>query len=144
MKDGKCGICGENINSVKQFEKGGALYRGFSVRAYTRGEIIDVKVYLSANHLGWTEFRICNVDNWETDATQGTYFIIYNDQPLNNIEFIIKECLDQTLLQDLTGNTRIPIQPNVFNFHTQLQLPKNLVCDHCVFQVRLHQKKKYL
>ena len=69
--DGRCGICGENINSVKQFEKGGALYTGISVRTYSKGEVIDVKVYLSANHLGWAEFRVCNVDTMITDATQG-------------------------------------------------------------------------
>jgi hypothetical protein len=112
---GRCGICGEDANGPKRFEKGGALYTGISVRNYTRGQVIDVKVYLSANHLGWTEFRICNVDKLQTDATQ--------------------ECLDQTLLKDLDGNSRIPIVANVYNFHTQLQLPHNLACNHCVFQV---------
>lgn len=114
---GRCGICGENINGAKNFEKGGTLYRGYSVRNYTQGQIIDVKVYLSANHLGWTEFRICNVDNMHTDATQ--------------------DCLDKIILPDINGITRIPILPNVFNFETKLKLPSDLVCNHCVFQVSL-------
>ncbi len=46
--DGKCGICGEDWSGQKQFEKGGSMYRGISVRTYKQGQIIDVYVEVRA------------------------------------------------------------------------------------------------
>ena len=42
--DGKCGICGEPYDLPKDYEKGGKLYRGFSVRTYTEGQWIQSKI----------------------------------------------------------------------------------------------------
>lgn len=140
ISGGKCGICGEVYNETKLFEKGGIYYLGLPVRTYNKGQIIDVKVEvdyclcdskrnlliifyfffkkISANHLGWFEFRICNVDSLITDATQ--------------------ECLDRALLTDLDGNTRINLKKGVYNFETKLKLPDYLWCKHCVFQWKYH------
>lgn len=132
---GKCGICGESYNGVKKFEKGGSMYTGIPVRTYTEGQEIDVqvkvksltktlsvicsynKLKVSANHKGWFEFRICNIDDMASDATQ--------------------ECLDKIMLPDLTGKTRINLEMGIFNFETKLKLPANLSCNQCVFQVML-------
>lgn len=77
---------------------------------------------ITANHKGYFEFRVCNTDLLNgAEATQ--------------------ECLDQILLTDKFGRTRIPIASNLkgrTNF--QLQLPSGLTCQHCVFQVILKKK----
>ena len=41
---GLCGICGEQANSPKLWEKGGSNYKGTIVKTYIRGEIISVSV----------------------------------------------------------------------------------------------------
>ena len=45
--EGKCGICGEDYSAPKKYEKGGSLYRGYSLRTYTRGQEIFVFVEVS-------------------------------------------------------------------------------------------------
>lgn len=44
LNGGKCGICGENNAEPKQYEKGGSLYRGFIVRKYNEGDLINAVV----------------------------------------------------------------------------------------------------
>ncbi|CAF5109194.1 unnamed protein product, partial [Rotaria sp. Silwood1] len=116
---GKCGICGEPYNQAnKLFEKGGSMYKGTSVKTYNQGQQFSVKVNLTANHMGYFEFRLCNVDSTpNSDATQ--------------------DCLDRRILKiansDLTkysitsamGNSQIIVN---------LQLPVDVSCQHCVFQ----------
>ena len=66
--------------------------------------------------MGYYEFYICNVDGMAGDAT--------------------KECLEQTILKDPSGNTRFNITSADYGpMNTILVLPSNLVCSHCVFQV---------
>lgn len=78
-----------------------------------------VRIYhyikLTANHNGWMEFRVCNIDDFSSDATQS--------------------CLDKTLLADSTGKTRFRVDPTTYDFRFQLVLPSSLACRHCVFQV---------
>lgn len=61
---------------------------------------------------------MCNVDGWETDATQA--------------------CLNATVLRladsDLSTQTKFIIEPNYQFVTINLKLPNNLKCDHCVFQ----------
>jgi len=115
---GKCGICGEAYDKPnKLFEKGGALYKGTSVKTYSQGQQVDVKVVLTANHKGYFEFRLCNVDGSSSEATQ--------------------DCLDRGILKiantdstkwrdvDKYGSTQITVR---------VQLPSNVACRHCVFQ----------
>ncbi|CAF0742985.1 unnamed protein product [Adineta ricciae] len=81
VNDGKCSICGEAYDKpIKVFEKGGAMYKGTIVKTYNQGQQIDVKVVLTANHKGYFEFRLCNLDaSPSADASQ--------------------ECLDRHLLK---------------------------------------------
>jgi len=118
---GKCGICGEAWDEpVKKFEKGGELYLGKIVREYKRGSTIPVQVEITANHRGSFEFRLCNIDGWNSDATQ--------------------ECLDQTILY-LDGSlneTKYLVEGNYSSILLNLTLPDNLTCDHCIFQWKWH------
>ncbi|CAF3540673.1 unnamed protein product [Rotaria sp. Silwood1] len=116
---GKCGICGEPYDrAVKLFEKGGAMYTGKIVQTYIQGQQIDVKVKLSANHHGYFEFRLCNIDdNSNSDATQ--------------------ECLDHHLLT--IANTDSTKYRDIAKHGSEMitvrvQLPLDIACQHCVFQ----------
>ena len=74
---------------------------------------------ITANHWGFFEFGICNVDNnrIDQDATQ--------------------ECLDKNKLFDMNNKTRINIQKAfIGRINMTLQLPLKFTCKHCVFQVR--------
>ena len=63
------------------------------------------------------EFKICNVDGWNKEATQ--------------------ECLDQIILKDQTGKSKF--YPNLsFKYYFKLVLPTGLKCNHCVFQVKFY------
>ena len=68
-----------------------------------------------ANHYGWFEFRICNIDGWTEDANQ--------------------ICLNKTVLRYTSSNdTRLMVtnysSPAIINF--KLDLPDDLTCNHCV------------
>lgn len=59
------------------------------------------------------EFRLCNVDDWTTDATQ--------------------ECLNKTVLRIAsTNNVRYPVDDDLKTFEYKLDLPANFECKHCV------------
>jgi len=121
---GKCGICGEDYSGVKQFEKGGSMYTGNIVAKYTQGQQIDAVVEITANHYGYFEFRLCNVDGKAGDATQS--------------------CLDQTLLKDVNGNTKIFItRGKTGKFTTRLNLPSGFSCNHCVFQWKYNAQNSW-
>ena len=114
---GKCGICGEDFGQEKRFEKGGKMYTGYIIKTYQQEQVITVNVEITANHIGYFEFMLCNVDGWQSDATQ--------------------ECLEKTYLKDATtGQTRIYIQGKTGYIYAKLKLPDSLTCDHCVLQWR--------
>ena len=71
---------------------------------------------LTKNLLGYFEFRLCNVDKFFDDATQ--------------------VCLDQTLLTTENGQTKFYVGDKIGKIDVKIDLPKELTCDHCVFQVK--------
>jgi hypothetical protein len=117
MNYGKCGICGEDIQNTKLFEKGGSMYRGVIVRQYTISDTIDVQIEVTANHLGYHEFRVCSLDNRTKDADL--------------------DCLNKTILADPSfKTTRFPMPTNLNRtLNLKLALPPGFSCRNCVFQV---------
>ena len=72
---------------------------------------------MTANHKGYFEFFICNIDGLTTDATQ--------------------DCLNKTPLTDISGNTKIYLTTTAsINVTTSVKLPDGLTCNNCVFQVK--------
>jgi hypothetical protein len=116
LNGGKCGICGDAWDEEKKFERGGVHYLGKIVRKYDAGAIVPVEVVITANHKGFIEFRLCNVDRWKTDATQ--------------------ECLNKTVLDVFNTNNDNPkrylIHEDVHIANLQIVLPAELSCHHCV------------
>ena len=72
---------------------------------------------LTANHKGFYEFRLCDVNkaNNDGEATQ--------------------ECLNENALKDKFGRVKIPTVPGNKKHTITLKLPDDLSCEHCVFQV---------
>ncbi len=111
---GRCGICGEAWNKPKDFEKGGKNYRGTIVATYSKNSPIKAIVEITAGHKGYFEFRICNVDGWEGDATNA--------------------CFRQNPLKDADGFTRFKYKDG--NNTYLLKPPQDFFCKHCVLQVK--------
>ncbi|GAB1605791.1 uncharacterized protein LOC115222289 [Argonauta hians] len=114
---GKCGVCGDPWNGVRNHEVGGKYANGIISRTYTEGDNIQVAVQLTANHLGWFEFRICPIEDPDTEVTQ--------------------QCLDRHILYGADGLTsRFPVAKGkssmFFNF--TVRLPVGVICEQCVFQ----------
>ncbi|XP_043210287.1 uncharacterized protein LOC122375146 [Amphibalanus amphitrite] len=118
---GKCGICGDPYDEPqpRTHEIGGPYYKGYLVQNYTSGEVVTVTVNLTANHLGFFQFKICPVEGFETEATQ--------------------DCLDEGILEIAgTGSTDYYVTDETKPFYVDVQLPTDLECEHCVFQWRYH------
>ena len=64
--------------------------------------------------MGYFEFRLCPKQSAQELATQ--------------------ECFDRHLLTLVDGSTRIPVYSEVQDFFPVIQLPSDVVCDHCVIQ----------
>jgi len=117
---GKCGICGDSFENPepREHEAGGKYAVGVISKRYRVNQNITVKVEITANHMGWFEFRLCPNNNLKKDPSQ--------------------DCFDQYLLPLADGSgTRYPIPEN-FGYtgvaEIKLKLPKNLSCSQCILQ----------
>ncbi|XP_035217513.1 uncharacterized protein LOC118190844 [Stegodyphus dumicola] len=118
INNGKCGVCGDpyHVQQPRPNEAGGKYGLGIIVRNYTVGQEIETTVDLTANHLGYFEFRIC---------------------PNNNTNKIVEQdCLDKYPLQlaDGTGTRYYVTKEQMGLIHVPLKLPRDLRCSHCVLQ----------
>ncbi|KAK4302898.1 hypothetical protein Pmani_025040 [Petrolisthes manimaculis] len=115
---GRCGECGDawDLPRPRPQEAGGHWGTGLLSRVYQRGQVLTATIHLTANHLGWFEFRLC--------AT--------NDP----LRYAKQRCLNKHVL-DLVDHpgTRYQIEHgNTGLFRVRLHLPPDLTCSHCVIQ----------
>ena len=117
---GKCGICGDAWDAaVRQHEAPGGRYaNGVIVRRYSPGELITVTSHITANHVGFVEFRLCPNNNVDQDPDQ--------------------DCFDRdeaVLVIEETGDTKFWITDamGTGQFSTRVRLPL-WECDQCVLQ----------
>ena len=98
-------------------EGGGKYGRGTITRLYTENSQFKVKIELTANHMGYFEFRLCPQNNPLVPASQA--------------------CLNRHLLQqvDGSGSRFYPGEGNKV-FDVELELPPGLTCTQCVLQWR--------
>lgn len=96
----------------------------FIIFSYERGQLIRVMVQLTANHLGYFDFSLCNLDEVERNKTLGE----------NDVSPIIEEenCFQPLLT--LARNTRVRVTRNKNLYRLILILPTNVSCRHCVFR----------
>ncbi|CAH1777246.1 unnamed protein product [Owenia fusiformis] len=111
---GRCGLCGDPYDSSRPNEAGGRYAKGIIVKNYRKGQTINVRVQITANHKGWFEFHLCP----NNDPTQR----------------ITQECLDSNLLTMTNGGTRFNLGTRKGNVNIALKLPQDLTCSQCVLQ----------
>lgn len=114
---GKCGVCGDPYDAPKprDNEGGGAYSTGIISKCYEQTSVIEVKVEITANHLGYFEFRLCEHNDPFTPATQ--------------------ECLDEHVLTLYNGmGTRYNITSEIGEYTVELILPEDVHCSQCVLQ----------
>ncbi|OWF51842.1 hypothetical protein KP79_PYT05652 [Mizuhopecten yessoensis] len=116
---GKCGLCGDNWAGVHENEAGGKYANGIIARTFKSGQVMTIRIELTANHKGYFEFKLCANDDPRKKVTQ--------------------DCLDQYVLEvvnpDIRG-TKYPV-PNK-NGHQKLELqvrlPSGVRCRDCLLQ----------
>ncbi|KAL8602230.1 hypothetical protein ACOMHN_022743 [Nucella lapillus] len=121
VNHGKCGVCGDPWEQAqpRDNEAGGKYGKGIIAKTYASGQVIPVRVDITANHMGWFEFRLCVHNSPSTPITQ--------------------ECLDKHLLQLADGSgTRYPIDPHAQAVELKLKLPDGVSCSQCVLQWKWH------
>ncbi|XP_022343370.2 uncharacterized protein LOC111136653 [Crassostrea virginica] len=118
VNGGKCGICGDPYDAPQPRDnEGGGLYSsGIISKCFEKtASVIEVKVQITANHLGYFEFRLCEHNDPFTPVTQ--------------------ECLDKHVLNLTNGEgTRYYIAPETGEYTVQLLLPQAVECSQCVLQ----------
>ena len=67
---GLCGVCGDAWNApVREHEAGGKYATGIITRHYRTNQTIPVTAQITANHLGYIEFRLCPNNDVTTAVT---------------------------------------------------------------------------
>ena len=145
----RAGVCGDQIAPFQPHMRGKSniadgefYYGGLVTRNYTQGSIIDLEVNILANHNGFMEIHMCDVQECGGEISEDCF----------------KQGHCYHLLRAATpscesGNDRgcAPIDPNYpHRWHMpcstvpentqerfgrdkmQFKLPQNLTCDHCV------------
>ncbi|KAH3884486.1 uncharacterized protein LOC127832630 [Dreissena polymorpha] len=111
---GRCGVCGDPFNGVRENEAGGRYATGTIARHYSEGQTITVTIDVTTNHGGYFEFRICPTNNLRNPATEA--------------------CLNQNLLRQPNGQTKWYLPEGTRTFSLNLVLPRSLTCSQCVLQ----------
>ncbi|CAL7951135.1 unnamed protein product [Xylocopa violacea] len=117
QNEGKCGECGDDYAMLRPrpHENGGIYGTGVIVRNYTiGGEIINVRVKLTANHKGTFAFHLCPLEHPHDLETE--------------------ECFNRHPLELADGGYDVEVPSTQMDFTIGVRLPTNVVCDHCVFR----------
>ncbi|KAJ6635133.1 hypothetical protein Bhyg_13716 [Pseudolycoriella hygida] len=115
LNGGECGLCGDDYSkpTPRAHEFGGTYGQGVIVKSYQKGGQLPVSVMITANHLGYFYFRICNMDVLKES----------------------KECFEANRIKLTNGADTYPLPSDLTGwFNTTLQLPPGLTCNHCVLQ----------
>ncbi|CAF4115995.1 unnamed protein product, partial [Rotaria sordida] len=128
---GRCGVCGDPIDGPRNNEAPkGKYFTGTIVVTYKSGAVIDVRIEMMANHMGWFYFKICPVTNDAVEVTQECL----DRYPLK----IVKAPTTTTTAYrwDIPGTYTYNVAPGwslpAYNF--KVKLPHGLTCNRCVLQ----------
>jgi len=111
----KCGVCGDHPDGPLDNELGGKYTNPLLIaRTYDEGQVINVQIVVTANHMGFFEFTLCNVDNMER---------------------VTEECLQKTVLKMTNGKKHWQLAAGVTGYiPIDLQLPEGVSCNRCVLR----------
>ncbi|XP_046570813.1 uncharacterized protein LOC124279058 [Haliotis rubra] len=115
--NGRCGLCGDPYDQrPRPHEAGGKYAKGIVTETYLQGQIINVKIEVTANHGGVFAFRLCPLLWYMGEANE--------------------PCFERNklLLADSSTEFIIP-PPAVAKVYTiPLVLPRGVICTRCVIQ----------
>ncbi|XP_069134467.1 uncharacterized protein [Argopecten irradians] len=123
INGGKCGVCGDPWDGARDHEAGGKYATGTIVRHYSEGQTISVNVQITASHKGYFEFRLCPHNNPSTRVSQA--------------------CLDQHVLQQTDGSTRVYEAGHPTSYTIHLKLPVGVTCSQCLLQWKYNAGNSY-
>lgn len=115
VNGGKCGFCGDDWRepTPRKHENGGKYGQGVIVAKYPSGGILPASIKITANHVGYFLFSLCNMDG------AGEFGACFQKYPLR--------------LEN--GADRYPVPGGVLGmFDVKLRLPAGLTCQHCVLK----------
>lgn len=80
---GKCGECGDawDLPTPRPHEYGGAYGQGVTVRKYNPGSVVTVRIELTASHMGYFEFRLCDDINAKQNCLDKNLLKIVSGTP---------------------------------------------------------------
>lgn len=81
---------------------------------YRAGQIIDVNVKLTANHLGTFKFDLCHLKQTHDLETES--------------------CFESYPLQLADYTYEAPVPSTKMDYYLKVRLPQKLICDHCVLR----------
>ncbi|XP_063436368.1 uncharacterized protein LOC134717806 [Mytilus trossulus] len=131
---GKCGVCGDPYQGPYPNEAGGIYAKGIIARTYKSGQDISVKIQITANHLGWFEFRLCvnnNISKKITHACLDKHLLKTSDT-VHVVKQILVLNINMICIVSFTKRSRFSANSGIKEL--TLQLPKDLVCIQCVLQ----------
>ena len=69
---GRCGVCGDawDERRPRKGEGGGRFATGTIVRRYRPGQTVKISVDITANHMGYFQFRLCPQNNPRSAVSQ--------------------------------------------------------------------------
>ena len=110
--NGRCGVCGDAYNGPQPHVYPGKYALGVKTKTYTSGQVIQVKVDITASHMGYIEFRLGKLDAPPVSQSKLTH--------------LLKLTNGETRWFFTTAETKVYI--------IELKLPDDVACDHCVLQ----------
>lgn len=108
-------MCGDDYSDAvpRLHELGGVYGSGVIVETYLQGSLIKACVEITANHLGYMRFDLCNLE--KNDGRES------------------EECFKPVYLADGSKEYYLPSnKPGLYN--VTLRLPKRIVGRHCVLR----------
>ena len=114
VSGGMCGVCGDPYGKEQAHVFPGRYANNIITRTYSKGQEIEVKVHISAHHKGYFTFEIGDIGH----------------APITD------EKLHHLLRVAGSKSTRyyLPKGSGTGFFKVSLQLPRNLLCRHCVLR----------
>lgn len=132
INGGKCGACGDDYRQPepRDNERHGKYDASIIPKHYWEGSNIQAIVYITASHLGYFKFHLCNMDNRPTET---------------------EECFEEYPLLTVDGKNRYQVTRDIDKANTYhkvyLRLPKGLTCERCVlrwhYNAGLYKKNEF-
>lgn len=115
--NGLCGLCGDPYDQrPRPHEAGGKYAKGIVTETFLQGQIINVKIEVTANHGGVFAFRLCPLLWYMGEANE--------------------PCFERNQLRLVDGSSKFIIPPPAVArvYSIPLVLPQGVICTRCVIQ----------